>query len=184
MNGFDNPGEIPHLPMLVSEALNPHPTPFSQIKKLIHLIWNIASKTSKRKKPDMVCCIFRPTFGCRARLSKFSFKAFFVLKSWKMQKSNKFVAKFSKKKGILSLHQNAGQRFYTQNKELFLFSLIKNRFSITIWHALGTRFKSPSGHIVMIEKWQIKSNHRPNWGWNDRTPTYEQDFQLFVAKVQ
>ena len=58
---------------------------------------------------------------------KFSFLAFFVLKTEKKQKSNKFFAKFSKK-GFLSVHQNAGRRFYSQNIDFYDKKCWKLRF--------------------------------------------------------
>ena len=50
---------------------------------------------------------------------KQSFSGYFVLKSWKKLKRNKFGAKLSKKCFFLSLHQYAGRLFYSQDKELF-----------------------------------------------------------------
>ena len=52
-----------------------------------------------------ICCIFRP--------------AYFVQKSFK--KSKKFAAKFCPKHVFLSLHQNAGQLFYSQKMSFFSF---------------------------------------------------------------
>ena len=62
--------------------------------------------------PVLVCfCIYPLAFGCCAPQTQLEIVIFsvFIQKSWKTQKSNKFAAKFSKKMGFQSLHQNASR---------------------------------------------------------------------------
>ena len=84
-----------------------------------------------------MCPIFLPAFGCCApqRLFEILIFSIFSAKNLKNTKSNKFAAKFSKKTCFLSLHQNAGQAFYSQIK---LTSLIPQ------WDLLSQdRYKTP-----------------------------------------
>ena len=60
------------------------------------------------------CCIFQPALVEIWILNVFNGKQ---LK--KGEKSKKFAAKFNKKIGFLSLHQNAGRVFYSQVKQVF-----------------------------------------------------------------
>ena len=74
-----------------------------------------------------VCCIFWPVFGCctpQTLVEIFIF-SIFCAKKLKMQKRKKFAAKFSKITWFLSLHQNAGQMFYSRIKQVFSY---KNTF--------------------------------------------------------
>ena len=86
------------------------------------------------------CCILQLGFGCCAPQTLVEIVIFnvFVLKSWKKQK---FDAKWCKKRGFLSLHQNNGWVFHSQTNSFFskknFFLPIKRCESLLLWVIFG-----------------------------------------------
>ena len=90
---------------------------------------------------------------------KLSFSAiFWAKKLQKRKKSNKFVAKFSKKMCFLSFHQNTGWKFYSPQKNFWpaLWCKLKNPFFPKIWNKFVTFLHFCSFLHKKCWKWQFQ----------------------------
>ena len=87
----------------------------------------------------IIFCIFWPAFGCCPCQTLVEICVFNVFCAQKLKnvKSKKFAAKSCQKAGLLSLHQNAGWRFYYPKNSFFL--VVKDKFTFLICWKWGFR---------------------------------------------
>ena len=83
------------------------------------------------------------------RWSKWSFSAFFVLKS------KKFAAKFCKKHVFLSLHQNTARRFYSQKNGVRSTQMLVEIYNKLLKIMHKTQLKTLTRHSDMRLFWNI-----------------------------